>query len=174
MADCLTRTWGNPSSLHACGQLARAVREAARRALGALINTAPSDILFTSGATEATNQLLLGPALKAGGKPRHLDHQPRSSTPPCWSRRAFSKRSALARHRVGVNAEGVIDPQEVAGAIAPDTALISVMLANNDTGVIQPVREIAALAHARGVPSMPTFRRSAASPSISTRWAWIS
>jgi cysteine desulfurase len=151
MADCLTRTWGNPSSLHACGQLARAVREAARRALGTLIHAAPADILFTSGATEATNQLLLGPALKAGGQPRHLITS--AIEHPCVLEPARVLESLGWRvTRVGVGADGVVDPQEVAAAIAPDTALISVMLANNDTGVIQPVREIAALARARGVP----------------------
>ena len=151
MSDCLSQTWGNPSSLHACGQQARAAREAARRSLAALIHAPPANILFTSGATEATSQLLLGPLLKPECKPRHLiisaiEH-------PCVLEPARILESlGWSVTRVGVDAEGRVDPQAVAASIRPDTALVSIMLANNDTGVIQPVREIAALARQRRVP----------------------
>jgi cysteine desulfurase len=147
--DCLDRTWGNPSSLHAAGQAARAVREEARRAVAALVHARPDCVLFTSGATEAANQLLLGPLL-TGGRPRHLivsavEH-------PCVLEPARALESlGWAVTRVGADAEGRVDPQAVADALRPDTALVSVMLANNDTGVLQPVREIAILARQRGV-----------------------
>jgi len=151
MTDCLTRAWGNPSSLHADGQQARAARESARRALGLLLNTAPSNILFGSGATEATNQLLLGPLFRADHRPRHLitsviEH-------PCVLEPARVLET-LGWHvtRVGVNAEGLIDPHDVEAAIRPDTALISIMLVNNDTGVLQPVQEIDELARRHQVP----------------------
>ena len=72
MNDSLTQAWGNPSSLHGLGQTARAAREAARRAVAALVRTQPANVLFTSGATEATSQLFLGPALKPDSRPRHL------------------------------------------------------------------------------------------------------
>ncbi len=151
MTDCLARTWGNPSSLHACGQLARAAREAARRSLATLIRAHPANILFTSGATEAANQLLLSPLLNPSHPPRHLlvsaiEH-------PCVLEPARVLEALGWRvTRVGADAEGRVDPQSVAAAIRPDTALISVMLANNDTGVIQPVQEIAALARRYQVP----------------------
>ena len=151
MCRCLTRTWGNPSSLHACGQQARAARESARRSLGALIHAQPANILFTSGATEATSQLLLGPLFKPGQEPRHLivsaiEH-------PCVLEPARILEALGWRvTRVGVDGEGRVDPQDVAAALRPDTALISIMLANNDTGVIQPVQEIAAQARQRRVP----------------------
>jgi cysteine desulfurase len=151
MCRCLTRTWGNPSSLHACGQQARAARESARRSLGVLIHVQPANILFTSGATEATSQLLLGPLFKPGQQPRHLivsaiEH-------PCVLEPArILEALGWSVTRVGVDGEGRVDPQDVAAAIRPDTALISIMLANNDTGVIQPVREIAAQARQRRVP----------------------
>ena len=151
MNDCLCQTWGNPSSLHACGQQARAAREAARLSLATLIHAPPANILFTSGATEATNQLLLGPLFKPECQPRHLiisaiEH-------PCVLETARVLESlGWSVTRVGVDAEGRVDPQAVAAAIRPETALISIMLANNDTGVIQPVREIAALARQHRVP----------------------
>ena len=145
MTASLTRDWGNPSSLHACGQQARAARESARRSLAALIHANPANVLFTSGATEAANQLLLGLLFKPEQPPRHLivsaiEH-------PCVLEPARVLETLGWRvTRVGVDGEGRVDPQAVAAAIRPDTALISVMLANNDTGVIQPVKEIAALA----------------------------
>ncbi len=148
--ECLARTWGNPSSLHADGQAARAVREAARRALAALLHAPPANILFTSGATEAANQLLLGPLLQPRGRPRHvivsaIEH-------PCVLEPArVLETLGWPVTRVGVDTEGRVDPQAVAAAFRPDTALVSVMLANNDTGVLQPVREIVALARARQI-----------------------
>lgn len=151
VADCLARTWGNPSSLHAAGQAARAVREAARRDLATLLHARSASVLFTSGATEASNQLLLGPLLRPGGQRRHLivsavEH-------PCVLEPAeVIERLGWSVTRIGVDAEGRVNPQAVADALRPDTALVSVMLANNDTGVLQPVREIAALARACGVP----------------------
>ncbi len=151
MAACLARAWGNPSSLHACGQEARAAREAARRACAALLHAPPSNILFTSGATEAANQLLLGPLFRAATQPRHLivsaiEH-------PCVLEPAHVLESlGWGVSRIGVDVEGRVDPQAVAAAIRPDTALISVMLANNDTGVLQPIREIVNLARPRRIP----------------------
>lgn len=150
MNDCLARAWGNPSSLHGPGQTARAVREAARRALAALVHAPPANVLFTSGATEATNQLFLGPLLKPDSRPRHLvvsavEH-------PCVLEPVrVLETLGWSVTRVGVDAEGRVDPQAVAAAFRPDTALVSVMLANNDTGVLQPVREIAALARPRRI-----------------------
>lgn len=152
MTDCLIHAWGNPSSLHACGQQARAVRESARRSLALLIHAPAANILFTSGATEATSQLLLGPLFRADAKPRHLvvsaiEH-------PCVLEPARVLESlGWSVTRVGVDAEGRVAPQAVADALRSDTALVSVMLANNDTGVVQPIREIAELARRRGVPT---------------------
>ena len=151
MNDCLTQTWGNPSSLHACGQQARAARESARRSLATLIRAPAANILFTGGATEATNQLLLGPLFKPDARPRHLvisaiEH-------PCVLEPARALESlGWSVTRLGVNADGRVAPQSVADALRPDTALISVMLANNDTGVIQPIREIADIARQHKIP----------------------
>jgi len=151
MTDCLAQTWGNPSSLHAQGQQARAAREAARRVLGSLLHANPSNILFTSGATEAANQLLLGPLFKPEQTPRHLITS--AIEHPCVLEPARVLETLGWRvTRVGVDREGRVDPQAVSAAICPDTALISIMLANNDTGVIQPLKEIAALARQQHVP----------------------
>ena len=151
MEECLTRAWGNPSSLHASGQQARATRESARRALASLIHAPAANILFTSGATEATCQLLLGPLFQPNARPRHLITS--AIEHPCVLEPARVLESlGWSVTRVGANADGLIDPLTVANAIRPDTALISVMLANNDTGVIQPVREIADLARRHKIP----------------------
>lgn len=151
MTACLTQAWGNPASLHADGQQARAARETARRALGTLLNAEPSNILFTSGATEATNQLLLGPLFKPGHCPRHLIAS--AIEHPCVLQPTRILETLGWRvTRVRVNAEGQVDPNDVAVAIRPDTVLISIMLANNDTGVIQPIQAITALAHQHHVP----------------------
>ena len=151
MNRCLTETWGNPSSLHAYGQQARAAMEHARLALAALIHAPAANILFTGSATEATNQLLLAPLLGASSGPRHLITS--AIEHPC----VLEPARVLESHgwsvtRLGADAEGRVDPHSVADAIRPETALVSVMLANNDTGVIQPIREIAEIARRCGVP----------------------
>lgn len=151
MADCLAAAFGNPSSLHWAGQGAQRRLDRARQQVAALIGAPPDEIVFTSGATEANNTVLKGLAHDWRGRGGHIvttaiEHQ--AVLNPCRHLEACGVRVTC----LPVTRDGVVNPAAVAAALAPDTFLVSVMLANNDTGVIQPVRDIAALAHARGVP----------------------
>lgn len=148
VALALSALWGNPSSQHAPGQEARAALMDARASVAALVGVAATDVVFTSGGTESACQVLLGG--EALYRPRHLittavEH-------PCVLTAADVLQEAGWRvTRLAVDGHGRVSPDDVRAALAPDTALISVMLANNDTGVLQPVAEIAETARAAGV-----------------------
>lgn len=151
VADSLTCGWGNPSSLHAYGQEAARILDTARARTAALVGVLPGQVVFTSGGTEANNQVLLGLFFSGGKSGRHvvvsgLEHQ--AVLNPCELLEAQGWRVT----RVAPGRDGVVSPDAVAGALCPDSALVSIMLANNETGVIQPVQAIAESAHARGVP----------------------
>jgi cysteine desulfurase len=142
--------FGNPSSVHHFGQQAKAVMDDARSALAALLNADPSEIVFTSGGTEADNFALRGAAevMEASGR-RHLvataiEHEAVLNTLKALSRRGW--KTTL----VPVDQTGVVSPDRVREAVTEQTAVVSVMHANNEIGTIQPVAEIAAIAHERG------------------------
>ena len=128
---------GNPSSVHGFGRAARRMMEDAREQVAASIGAAAREIVFTSGATEANNLALTG-----SGRPRRLvsaiEHD--------------SLRAASALELIPVNAAGVVDLAALEALLAADSrpALVSLMLANNETGVLQPVAEAARLAHRHG------------------------
>jgi len=154
VADAVARTlrdeFGNPSSVHHFGQRAKTRLDEARSAVAALIGGDPSEVVFTSGGTEADNLALRGvaEALEAGGR-RHLialsiEHEAVLNTLKALARRGW--RTTL----VPVGSTGVASVSAVESALTDDTALVSVMTANNEIGTIQPVAEIAAAAHARG------------------------
>jgi cysteine desulfurase len=141
--------FGNASSLHWFGQQARRALDRAREQTAALIHAQPDEIVFTSGGTEANNHALLGLAALRGA-PGHaitsrIEHQ--AVLNPC---RHLEERGWRVTY-LNADEQGRVDPAAVETAITPDTAFVSLMLANNDTGVLQPVREVAAPAHARGV-----------------------
>ena len=147
MLPCLGEIFGNPSSAHTFGQEARRVADLARQRVAAFLGAHTDEIVFTSGGSEACNQLLHGLARPG----RHIvvsgiEHP--AVLAPCAALEACGVRIT----RVAADASGVVHPEAVAAALTPETGLVSVMLVNNDTGVIQPVAEIAKLAHARGVP----------------------
>ena len=156
MLPWFTEHFGNPSSrAHAFGWRAEEAVEHARQQLGALLGAADpaAEIVFTSGATEANNLAVKGVA-RAMRERYGRDHlvtqatEHRSVLQACERLRREGFRLTV----VGVDAQGRVDPEAVAEAIEPDrTALVSVMLVNNEVGTVQPVAEIARLAHARGV-----------------------
>jgi cysteine desulfurase len=142
---------GNPSSAHADGATARAEVERARERVAALVAARPSEVVFTSGATESNNLAIFGIARAAGAKGRHLvtsaaEHP--SVEEPLTALEAEGFRVT----RVPVDADGLVDPDTVAAAITPETSLVSILWANNETGVVQPVARIAERVHARGAP----------------------
>jgi len=140
---------GNPSSVHAEGRAARRLVEAAREHVAALVGAQPADVFFTSSGTEA-NMLALTPAIEIAG-----ERQPRSrlllSAIEHASVRAGGRFARAAIEELPVGADGRLDLGALAAAIAKTSRpLVSVMLANNETGVVQPVAEAAAIVHASG------------------------
>ncbi|MBZ5535212.1 MAG: aminotransferase class V-fold PLP-dependent enzyme [Acidobacteriia bacterium] len=151
MLPWLHENYGNASSVHWFGQRATAAVEGARRRVASLIGATPHEIIFTSGGTEADNLAILGmsEARKAIG--RHLIVSSIEHPAVLSACRALESRGFDITY-LGVDREGLIHPDELRAAIRPDTILISVMLANNETGVIQPVEEIVEVARALQVP----------------------
>src|SRR5581483_7533508 len=150
VAGALREEFGNPSSVHAFGQRAKAALDAARSSVAALLNADPSEIVFTSGGTESDNFAIRGAAeaLEASGR-RHLiasaiEHEAVLNTCKALARRGW--RTSL----LPVDRTGVVDPDRLRAVIDRETALVSVMLANNEIGTIQPIAELAAIAHEHG------------------------
>ncbi len=142
--------FGNASSVHHFGQQAKAALDDARSAVAALLNGDPSEVVFTSGGTESDNFAIRGAAeaLEATGR-RHLiasaiEHEAVLNTLKALARRGW--KTTL----VPVDESGVVSPDRVREAVTDDTALVSVMHANNEIGTVQPIAEIAAAAHERG------------------------
>lgn len=149
MADCLGRCFGNPSSVHAEGQEARRALDQARVQVATLIGAAAEEIIFTSGGTEADNCAIFGTVEGWAGQRRHvvtsaIEH--RAVLEPC--RHLAQQGCSLTV--VGVDALGRVQPAAIVDALREDSALVSVMLANNDVGTVQDVAAIAEAAHARG------------------------
>jgi cysteine desulfurase len=151
MAPYWSGEFGNPASrTHRFGWRAAEALERAREQVARLIGAAAREIVFTSGATEANNLALLGTLRARGARGAHvitsaIEHS--SVLDPCAALRAQGCRVTV----LPVQSDGRLDPERVARAIEPDTALISCMHANNEVGVVQPLAEIGALARERGI-----------------------
>jgi len=148
ISEVLRANYGNPSSTHAEGAAARAAIERARGEVALLLGAAAGEVIFTAGATEANNSALLG-ALEARPDRRHvvsttIEH------PSVEAPLAAAEAEGVRVTRVAVDADGRVDLAALERAVGEDTALVAVILANNETGVIQDVARIAAAAHARG------------------------
>lgn len=146
----LREHFGNPSSAHVYGQKARAAVEQARGEVAALVGAKPEEIVFTGCATEANNLAIQGVARALVGKKKHLitsaiEHS--SVMQPFLKLREEGWEVTI----LPVDRHGRVNPIAVARAIRPDTALISVMHANNEVGVIQPIAELAQLARTKGI-----------------------
>lgn len=146
MTDALRNTFGNPSSVHAEGAEARAAIERARGQVASLLSVPARAVLFTSGATEANNMVLFGVPGECALVASTADHPSVEAPLVAWESRG---RPVV---RVPVDREGLLDPGAVDAALARGASLLSLILANNETGVLQPVAELAALARARNVP----------------------
>jgi cysteine desulfurase len=150
MLPYLREHFGNPSSSHEYGRMAHEAVDRARGEVAALVGAAPAEIVFTGCATEANNLAIFGVTRALRGKKRHVvtsavEHP--AVLQPCLRLGEEGWDVTI----VPVDEFGRVDPQAVAHALREDTALVSIMLANNEVGTIQPVAEIAALARSRGV-----------------------
>jgi cysteine desulfurase len=148
MLPYLREHFGNPSSGHPPGRRARQGLDRAREQVAALIGATPDEIFFTSGGTEANNLAIRG-ATEARADRRHvvtstIEH-PATANPCAWLERHGHRVS-----RLGVNGQGRVRLAEAERLITDETALVSVMHANNETGVIQPVAEVARFARSQG------------------------
>ena len=150
MSQAMRDVWGNASSVHHFGQQAKAALDEARGAVGALIGGDASEIVFTAGGTESDNLAIRGAAeaIEPSGR-KHLvtsaiEHEAVLNTMKALARRGW--RVTI----VPVDASGIVSIDRLRDAITDDTALVSVMHANNEIGTIQPIADVAALAHERG------------------------
>ncbi|HJT34196.1 MAG TPA: cysteine desulfurase family protein [Pirellulales bacterium] len=157
MLPFLAEQYGNPSSAHRLGRAAREAVDRARRQVAALLGAEPDEILFTSGGTESNNLALKGVAFASppgtttdGLRPGHLvisaiEH------PAVTEPAAFLARLGWQMTVVAADRQCLVDPSAVAAALRDDTRLVSIMHANNEIGVIQPIRAISDICRARGV-----------------------
>ena len=148
MQPFFSDAYGNASSIHSAGQRARAAVDAARTAVAHLIGAKPSEIVFTSGGTEADNLAILGlvdSARAASPRRPHLittaiEHH------AVLNAAEYAAKQGIDVTFIPVSATGVVDPADIRAALRPETLLISVMHANNELGTIQPIEEIASVA----------------------------
>ena len=150
MTPWLMENYGNPSSIYSIGRAARTAVEKARRQVAAALNADPGEIYFTSCGTEADNWALKGSMRRwaAKGK-KHLITAAFEHHAILHSAKALEKEGFEVTY-LPVTPEGLVDPAELEKAIREDTALVSIMLANNEIGTVQPIAELAAIAHAHG------------------------
>jgi len=151
MRPFLKEHFGNPSSVHAAGREARASIDDARDRLAALLGAKPHEIIFTSGGTESNNLAVLGLARRHTNKGKHLISNRAEHHAVLHALEQLEKREGFEVSWLNVSREGLVDPEQVGRAIRSDTILVSIMAANNETGVIQPMNEIATRCHEQGV-----------------------
>lgn len=151
MRAVLETQFGNPSSNHWAGESSRTLVETARRQTADLIRCEPAELIFTSGGTEANSYALMGTFFKSMDS-RSLHFIISSIEHPSIHKTCdHLERLGAAVTRVAVNRLGQVDPESVRKAITTDTVLISIMHANNEVGTVQPIQDIAAIAHSHDV-----------------------
>ena len=152
MLNCMEETWGNPSSLYGLGQRAKEALEEARERIAACIGASPKEIIFTSGGSEADNQAIRSTALQGARKGKwHIvstafEHHAVLHTLKKLEDEGFEV------ELLPVGELGTVTAQQVAEAIREDTALVTIMYANNEIGSVLPIAEISSVCRERGVP----------------------
>jgi cysteine desulfurase len=146
LVPALSEVYGNASSIHQTGQQAKQKLEAARRQVAEFLGCSSKEVVFTGGGTESNNLSIFGPVRNHTASRKHvittaIEH------PSVLKACAQLERDGVEVTYVRVGSSGVVDPADVRKAIRPDTVLITVMHVNNETGAVQPVREIAEIAN---------------------------
>jgi cysteine desulfurase len=143
--------WANPSSIHSLGRAARHALDEARESVSGVFQCQPAEIIFTSGGTEANNLAVLGAARCRRDRGRHLLCSSIEHPAVLQCFHALARREGYEVDFLPVDSNGVVESEAVRTALRPDTILVSVMAANNETGAIQPFREIGLVCRAAGV-----------------------
>ena len=143
--------YGNASSIHTFGQRARGAVEEARVSVAALLGARPAEIMFSSGGTESNNHAIFGAVGAAPGERKHvitsaIEHS--AVLDPCRALRTPRRRAVTV---LPVDRDGLVNPEDARRAIRPETVLITIMLANNELGTIEPIEEIGKIAAEKGV-----------------------
>lgn len=151
MLPLLGEIYGNPSSLHRVGQRARAVLDEAHERVARVLGCQPTEIVFTSGGTEANNLALFGVARRLRAKGRHLITSSVEHPAVLNCFRFLAESEGFEVTYLPVNPIGSVAVESLSEALRSDTVLVSIMAANNEIGTVQPVAEMGALCQARGV-----------------------
>jgi cysteine desulfurase len=149
MVPFLAQDYGNPSSMHTFGGRIGKHVDAARRQVAALLGATPGEIVFTSGGSESDNLAIRGTLEALGGNKRHIVTT-RVEHPAVRETCRHLHKHGYRLTELGVDNDGTLDLDELREAITPDTALVSIMWANNETGVVFPLEEIAQIVKSRG------------------------
>jgi cysteine desulfurase NifS len=150
MIPFLQDTYGNPSSIHRAGREAHDAVESARRQVARLINAQPRRVIFTGGGSEANNLAIKGLAFARPMTSGHIITT-RVEHPAVLNTCRFMEKYGYRVTYLDVDSDGMLDPDMLRKAITVDTRLVSIMMANNETGTILPVKELCAIAHEKGV-----------------------
>src|SRR5262245_3637036 len=151
MLPYLNEKFGNASSVHAAGREARAAIDNARDKIAAFLHAQPGEIIFTGGATESCNLGLLGLARSGSSRGGHIISNNAEHHAVSHAVEHLENREGFEVTWLNVSKTGMVDLDQLADSIRPETKLVSIMTANNETGVIQPIREISRICHERGV-----------------------
>lgn len=154
MMPYFTRVFGNPSSIHYFGQAAEAAVEHARENVAQVLGCEPEEVIFTSCGSESDNLALRGAALAARAKrgANHLLISPVEHHAVSRTAEQLEKSMGFEVEWLPVDETGMVQPEAMAKRLRPDTALVSVIYANNEIGTINPIAEIGRLCQERGVP----------------------
>jgi cysteine desulfurase len=151
MRPYLETHFGNPSSIHATGREARAAIDDARDRIAYLLGARPHEIIFTGGGTESDNLAILGLARHRAEQGKHLATCSTEHHAVLHAFEHLQKREGFRVTFLPVDSFGRVTPEQVSESLTPETTLVSIMTANNETGTLQPVREIAAICRDHGV-----------------------
>ena len=154
MLPYFRESFGNPSSIHRWGQAAEAAVEDARRSVARVLGCSPEEIVFTSCGSESDNLALRGAALAARElrQATHLLTTPVEHPAVLRTARHLAEHAGFELEMIPVDGDGRVDPKTLESRLRSGTALVSVIYANNEIGTINPIRELAAVCRARGVP----------------------